>query len=207
MSSITGGREEARAAEPLLRSKTLNQPCRDIGALTPLAQQACDLFLAECKRRGISIFITETYRSQARQDYLYEQGRTRPGNIVTWTRNSNHTGRMAWDIAVNPPLALYDYATLHIAGQAAKDLGITWGGEWDTPDRPHFEITKDWKPPEEEGEPMEERYQTIDQVPEWGKGTVRKLTEKGIFADPKLLNLTEDMLRLLVFHDRLGIYG
>lgn len=59
----------------------------------------------------------------------------------------------------------------------------------------------------EEGEPMEERYQTIDQVPEWGKGTVRKLTEKGIFADPKLLNLTEDMLRLLVFHDRLGIYG
>ena len=71
MSSITGGREEARAAEPLLRSKTLNQPCRDIGALTPLAQHACNLFLAECKRRGISIFITETYRSQARQDYLY----------------------------------------------------------------------------------------------------------------------------------------
>lgn len=169
---------------------SIKTACRDIGALTPLAQQACNLFLDECKRRGISIFITETYRSQARQDYLYEQGRTRPGNIVTWTRNSKHTGRMAWDIAVNPPLALYDYATLHIAGQVAKDLGITWGGEWDTPDRPHFEITKDWKAPGGDEDMTYEqfkeymaRYEAEKQtepVSDYAAGSWEKATKAGV---------------------------
>ncbi|CAM5566737.1 putative protein OS=Lysinibacillus sphaericus OX=1421 GN=LS41612_07820 PE=4 SV=1 [Lysinibacillus sphaericus] len=49
------------------------------------------------------MFITETYRSQARQHYLYTQGRTRPGKVVTWTLNSNHKSSLAWDIAVSHP--------------------------------------------------------------------------------------------------------
>lgn len=124
----------------------ITRACRDIKELNPLAQQACNLFLAECKRQGVNIFITETYRSQARQNYLYEQGRTRSGQVVTWTKNSNHTGRMAWDVAVSPPKALYDITTLNKAGAIARELGITWGGSWKTPDRPHFEIKSSWKP-------------------------------------------------------------
>lgn len=125
--------------------------CRDIGQLHPLAQQACKLFMEECKRRNIPIFITETYRSQQRQNYLYEQGRTRPGNIVTWTRSSNHTGRMAWDIAVSPPRRLYDSATLAQAGKVAGELGIEWGGTWvRNLDTPHFQIDKNWKNPKRE---------------------------------------------------------
>lgn len=120
---------------------------RDINALNPLAQTACRLFLETCKKQGINVFVTETYRSQARQNYLYTQGRTRPGQVVTWTTNSNHTGRMAWDIAVSPPQNLYDIATLNRAGQVAKQLGITWGGTWQTPDRPHFEIKANWQAP------------------------------------------------------------
>ena len=64
---------------------------RDIKSLQPLAQQAAQLFLDTCKARGIDIFVTEYHRSQARQDWLYEQGRSRPGKVVTWTRSSNHT--------------------------------------------------------------------------------------------------------------------
>ena len=120
---------------------------RDINALNPLAQTACRLFLENCKKQGINVFVTETYRSQARQNYLYAQGRTRPGQVVTWTTNSNHTGRMAWDIAVSPPKNLYDVTTLNRAGQVAKQLGITWGGTWKTPDRPHFEIKANWQAP------------------------------------------------------------
>ncbi|MEA4972881.1 hypothetical protein SDC9_175742 [bioreactor metagenome] len=45
---------------------------RAISELTPLAQQACNLFMERCKTAGLDIFITETYRSQKRQDYLYE---------------------------------------------------------------------------------------------------------------------------------------
>lgn len=127
----------------------VTKSCRDINELSAVAKKACTLFLEECKKAGIDIFITETYRSQARQNYLYAQGRTRPGIKVTWTLSSNHTGRMAWDIAVNPPKDLYDAATLTKAGAIAKKLGIEWGGTWAAKnlDRPHFEVDKNWKDP------------------------------------------------------------
>ena len=128
----------------------LTKPCRDTKELNKIAQQACELFLAQCKKGGIDIFITETYRSQERQNYLYDQGRTRKGQIVTWTRNSNHTSRMAWDIAVSPPKDLYDPQVLAKAGKIAKSLDIEWGGNWQPPDKPHFQIDQNWQPPKGE---------------------------------------------------------
>ena len=125
--------------------------CRDINALSPTAQAACRAFLAVCRKESLPVLITETYRSQARQDYLYAQGRTRAGKVVTWTRNSRHTGRMAWDICKNVKGQEYADAKFFAAcGKIAKQLGITWGGTWDTPDQPHFEVTKDWKGKEDE---------------------------------------------------------
>ena len=122
-------------------SDTVTKANRDINSLQPVAQKAARLFLDTCKARGIDIFVTEYHRSQARQNYLYEQGRTRPGKIVTWTKNSNHTSGYAWDIAVNPPNALYDANIIARAGQVAKELGIEWGGDWKEKDTPHFQVT------------------------------------------------------------------
>ncbi|WP_342535423.1 M15 family metallopeptidase [Lysinibacillus sp. FSL K6-1151] len=124
--------------------------CRDLKELTAAAQIACRLLFQECCKVGIDfIFVTETYRSQARQNFLYEQGRTRPGQVVTWTRNSNHTSRRAWDIAVAPPRNLYDISTLSKVGTIAKKLDITWGGSWPAGqyDAPHFEISTTWQMP------------------------------------------------------------
>jgi len=123
--------------------------CRDLTELLPAAQTACRLLFQECFKAGIkNIFITETYRSQERQNYLYAQGRTRPGQIVTWTLNSNHKSRLAWDIAVGPPQSLYDVTTLNRVGAIARKLGITWGGDWlGSIDRPHFEVKVNWKIP------------------------------------------------------------
>lgn len=131
--------------------------CRDIKELLPVAQEACRLLFQECFKAGITnIFITETYRSPERQLELYSQGRTRPGQKVTWTLKSNHSSRLAWDIAVSPPKSLYDVNTLNRVGEIACKLGITWGGTWkETIDRPHFEIKRNWKAPsgyEVEGE-------------------------------------------------------
>jgi peptidoglycan L-alanyl-D-glutamate endopeptidase CwlK len=48
--------------------------CCDLSELTAVAQTACRLLFQECYKAGINfIFITETYRSQARQNYLYER--------------------------------------------------------------------------------------------------------------------------------------
>ena len=123
--------------------------CRDLAELLPVAQTACRLLFQQCYKAGIqNIFVTETYRSQARQNYLYAQGRTRPGKIVTWTLKSNHTSRLAWDIAVAPPKPLYDVDTLTKVGAIARKLGITWGGDWARRiDRPHFEVKRNWKMP------------------------------------------------------------
>ncbi|WP_107950465.1 M15 family metallopeptidase [Lysinibacillus parviboronicapiens] len=123
--------------------------CRDLAELLPAAQTACRLLFQECFKAGIkNIFITETYRSQERQKYLYAQGRTRPGQIVTWTLNSNHKSRLAWDIAVGPPQSLYDVTTLNRVGAIARKLGITWGGDWvGSIDRPHFEVKANWLMP------------------------------------------------------------
>jgi len=129
---------------------SVTQTCRDLSELTAAAQTACSLLFQECFKAGIvDIFITETFRSQSRQNYLYEQGRTRPGQVVTWTRNSNHTSRRAWDVAVSPPRNLYDISTLSKVGAIAKKLGIEWGGYWPVGqyDAPHFEIPTTWKMP------------------------------------------------------------
>ncbi|MBG9756591.1 M15 family metallopeptidase [Lysinibacillus sphaericus] len=137
--------------------------CRDISELLPAAQTACRLLFQEHFKAGIkNVFITETYRSQERQKYLYAQGRTRPGQIV----DSNHKSRLAWDIAVGPPQNLYDVATLRRVGAIARKLGITRGGDWTgNIDRPHFEVKPNWIMPKEykiEGQviiPTNSKYQ------------------------------------------------
>jgi len=99
--------------------------CRDINELLPSARLAVQLLFQECYKAGIrNIFITETYRSQGRQKYLYAQGRTLPGQIVTWTLNSNHKSRLAWDVAVGPPQSLYDVTTLSKMAAIARKLTL-----------------------------------------------------------------------------------
>lgn len=119
--------------------------CRDIDKLKPVAQKACRLFLQECKKEGLDVCITETYRSQARQNYLYEQGRTRAGKVITWTKQSRHTSGLAWDICKNVKGQEYaDTGFFQKCGAVAQRLGITWGGTWKEKDLPHFEVDLNW---------------------------------------------------------------
>lgn len=202
--------------------------CRDVSELSSTAQIACELFMQKCKEKGLNVLITETYRSQERQNYLYEQGRTRSGKIVTWTHNSRHTSRRAWDICNNVKGHEYDDPYFFKqCGSIAKTLGITWGGTWATPDTPHFEISTDWKAPKEgltvsQYEELKtmiqnlskkidnsEKYNYVDEtMPEFAKPTIRKLWNKGYLKgdDNGRLNLTYDMLRILVILDRSGTF-
>ena len=51
------------------------------------------------------------------------------------------------------------------------------------------------------------RYDTMDQVPAWGRETVRKLMAKGALrGDGGGLGLSYDLLRVLVINDRTGLY-
>ncbi len=43
----------------------------------------------------------EGFRPQARQEFLYAQGRTAPGDVVTWTKSSKHTMGLAADVKID----------------------------------------------------------------------------------------------------------
>ena len=125
--------------------------CRDLNKLSAKGKIACELFLEKCKAEGLNVLVTETYRSQARQTYLYEQGRTRAGQIVTNVKTVGyHNTGNAWDICKNVKGQEYsDNAFFSKCGEIAKSLGIEWGGYWKGfVDKPHFQISNDWEAPE-----------------------------------------------------------
>ena len=49
-----------------------------------------------------------------------------------------------------------------------------------------------------EKEKKEKRYNTIDEIPGWGRETIQALIDEGCFADPDNLDLSEDMVRVFV---------
>ena len=46
------------------------------------------------------------------------------------------------------------------------------------------------------------RYNTIDEIPEWGKDVIKRLIDEGKIADGNKLDLTMDMIRILVILNR-----
>jgi peptidoglycan L-alanyl-D-glutamate endopeptidase CwlK len=98
-------------------------------------------------KKGITIHVTSGFRSYAEQDALYEQGRTTPGKIVTNARGgqSSHNWGASFDITVfengKPKWEGSEYATV---GQIGKNLGLAWGGDWTSPDEPHFTLKPEW---------------------------------------------------------------
>lgn len=114
---------------------------RNIEDLTPETQELYWKFDAEMKKAGLDYIVTCTYRSQAEQDNLYKQGRTSAGKIVTWTKHSKHTDRIAFDIVMlnNGKVDWKNIELYKKAGEIGKSVGLKWGGDWKIPDYPHFE--------------------------------------------------------------------
>lgn len=97
--------------------------------------------------------VYETLRSNARQTFLYEQGRSRPGEIVTYAKagDSPHNHGLAFDIVgVN-----FNTEEKEIRNLLKNNSDVTWGKDFwriDTktkkkvrfPDPSHFQI-KNWR--------------------------------------------------------------
>jgi len=106
--------------------------------LRPLAKE----FLSQCQSKGYNIGITSGRRTQTEQNTLYSQGRTTPGNIVTWTKDSNHIRGNAFDIAFIGKQPYPKGFNWEILGKIGEGVGLKWGGRWTKPDKPHFELNK-----------------------------------------------------------------
>lgn len=114
-----------------------------ISHLHPAIRGMAQALLDKAKAEGIDLRITFGLRTFEQQQALYDQGRTKPGNIVTKARpgQSFHNYGLAIDVAPfvngNPDWksTLWDRI-----GELGESIGFSWGGRWKTiKDLPHFE--------------------------------------------------------------------
>lgn len=97
-------------------------------------------FLELANLEGLNPIIIETYRTQERQDMLFAQGRIEGGNIVTWTENSMHTKRKAFDIINGDGEEPYsDDEFFRRCAEIGEEIGLKSGYYWKNQDKGHFE--------------------------------------------------------------------
>ena len=117
---------------------------RDIDLLRPDVAANCHLWVERCRAAGLNVLVTNTVRDRAYQAYLYEQGRTRPGGIVTNspvpTFHADTSG-LAFDFCKNVKGHEYDDKDFfREAAAIAKEMGFSWGGDWKSfVDLPHIQ--------------------------------------------------------------------
>lgn len=101
---------------------------KDVTLLHPELQKIITQFLKEAEKQGFIVKVTDTLRTKKEQNELYAQGRTNPGNIVTWVKYpySNHNWGMAFDICRNDGKGAYNDSDnwFFKVGQIGKSFGL-----------------------------------------------------------------------------------
>jgi peptidoglycan L-alanyl-D-glutamate endopeptidase CwlK len=121
---------------------------RNIATLHPRAQQKArefmQLVVPLMKSKNVDVRIISGLRTYAEQQALYDQGRTKPGPIVTKARPgfSNHNFGTAWDIGLFEGKKYLTNSPLYKeVGEISRSLGLTWGGDFKSfKDYPHYEV-------------------------------------------------------------------
>lgn len=136
----------AAKAASLSKSKVGPKNTSKLSGVNPNLASKVKAMAADLKKQGIDIAVVDGMRSFAKQNSLYAQGRTKPGQKVTNVKagNSFHNYGLAVDVAPmkngkidwNAPKSTWD-----AIGKAGVKQGLEWGGNWKGfKDRPHFEL-------------------------------------------------------------------
>ena len=119
-----------------------------IATLLPEVQPYARALVTRAAQHGITIKVISGLRTYEEQNELFNQGRTKPGRIVTKARAgfSNHNFGIAFDIGVFEGNKYLDDSPKYKAvGILGMDLGLEWGGNWKTiVDQPHFQLRPKW---------------------------------------------------------------
>lgn len=104
-------------------------------------QGLASTLLSRAKEQGINLSVVQGYRAPGEQQALYTSG---AGVTNAPALMSYHNYRLAFDVVPeeyineknwNPTGELWEKI-----GVIGEGLGLTWGGRWRSPDRPHFEL-------------------------------------------------------------------
>jgi peptidoglycan L-alanyl-D-glutamate endopeptidase CwlK len=118
---------------------------RKVEDLVPEMQEKCKAFIELCKKNGIDVIITSTYRDYESQQALYDQGRTKPGSRLTNAKpgQSYHNFRVAFDfVPIINGKAIWNDTKLFVkCGCIGEQLGMEWAGRWETfKEMAHFQL-------------------------------------------------------------------
>src|SRR5271170_5821746 len=114
--------------DPRFNSTTI---VKDTALLEPITRASVLGIITDAESLGVDLMIFETYRSQARQQSLFNQGATQLRQVGV-----HHYG-LACDLVKNvggDPSWKGDFSFL---GTLAKNHGLIWGGNWGTPNVKH----------------------------------------------------------------------
>ena len=119
---------------------------RSIDDLDPDVREMALELARRAAAEGILLVFTHTKRTAAEQQALYDQGRSRPGPIVTAAPAgySWHEFGRAFDVAIKrwsgdqTPNDWSDGPGARV-GELGEAVGLEWGGRWKRPDYPHFQ--------------------------------------------------------------------
>ena len=103
----------------------------DLDLLEPKTRQLVQQIIDAAQEMGISLMVYETYRSQARQQELFDNGATKLPSVGV------HNYGLACDIVRairGEPSWKGDFSFL---GQLAHSSGLIWGGDWGDPRMQH----------------------------------------------------------------------
>ena len=115
---------------------------RDTALLRDDVKANVHIWLRLCEAEGLPVLITQTVRDDEYQAYLYEQGRTRPGQIVTNSRRTTfHGAGLAVDFCKNVKGQEYsDRAFFDRVIAIAKQVGFSSGADWKSfPEKCHLQ--------------------------------------------------------------------
>lgn len=146
---------------PKLPKLPVAVPNRDFTLLHPVLRERVEAALEECRGIGLYAHVFEGYRSFDRSEYLWEQGRTKPGKIITNARGgqSFHNYGLAVDVVFdgeardgiqwswegsygNPQLLVDKKKHWSKLGEIFEGKGLEWAARWKRfPETPHFQLT------------------------------------------------------------------
>jgi len=117
---------------------------RRINTLHPLIRaKAKELLIRAEKELGIKLRVVSALRTWVEQNELYDQGRTKPGKIVTNAKagQSLHNFGLAIDVVeIKNGKAVWRNPNWAKIARLGKSIGFAWGGDFKTiKDKPHFE--------------------------------------------------------------------
>lgn len=138
---------------------------------------------------------------------------TSGGHYILWWKYSGNT------VHINDPsgdTAKRNTGTLAELSACAKAYVCFWPKEAQEPEKPKEEendMTKEqfmeWHEEAEKKRKEAEIFVTLEDVPEWARPTVERLMDKKFLSGTGNgeLNLTMDLIRLMVINERAGLYG